>query len=317
MDGGQSSTTALIGDDAGKVLGLGSAGPCNHVRSGDGREKFVRALTECLEAACRKAGLEAREARFAAACLGFSGGPEDKRALVGEIVLADSLFVTTDAWIALSGATGGEPGVITMAGTGSIAFGRNAAGQTARAGGWGYIFGDEGGAFDVVRQALRAVLRFEEGWGPPTSLTRKLLNATGAASANELLHRFYTTEYPRDRVASMATLVDEAALEGDAVAGQLVRTAAQQLANIAAAVREQLFGAGETVRVSYSGGAFRNTLLLDQFKALVEKDVECVCRPPADKPAMGALIEAWKSGGVKPPERPAGVPPGVRRRPGS
>ncbi len=301
VDGGQSGTTALIGDETGRVLGMGGAGPCNHVRSGDGREKFIRAITDCMEAAFRKAGIDGRGVRFAAACLGFSGGAEDKRSLVEEIVPADHLLVTTDAWIALAGATGGEPGIITMAGTGSIAFGRNAAGETARAGGWGYIFGDEGGAFDVVRQALRAMLRAEEGWGPPTSLTRKLLNATGAASANDLLHRFYTVDYPRDRIATFATLVDEAVLEGDPVAAQIVRAAAQQLANIAAAVRDQLFRAGEPVLVSYSGGAFRNTLLRDHFKALIERDIDCRCRPPLYKPRMGALIEAWNAGGVTPP----------------
>ncbi len=298
VDGGQSSTTAIIGDDTGKVLGTGVAGPCNHVRSGDGREKFVGALTGCIEAACLKAGLDRAALRFESACLGFSGGPDDKRELVAEIVVAAKLLVTTDAWIALSGATAGAPGIITMAGTGSISFGRNALGATARAGGWGYIFGDEGGAFDIVRQATRAVLRAEEGWGPATCLHRKLLHATGALSANELMHLFYTADYPRDRVASFATLVDEAVLEGDAVARQIVHGAAQQLATITAAVREQLFHGGDPVRVAYAGGAFRNTLLAERFRALVEMDVDCTCGPPLHKPAMGALIEARRAAGL-------------------
>ena len=300
VDGGQSSTIALIGDETGRVLGSGSAGPCNHVRVGDGREKFVGAVVGCVLAACLKAGLDAGRLRFESACLGFSGGPDDKRAIVEEIVPADRIFVTTDAWIALSGATAGAPGIITMAGTGSISFGRNAGGQTARAGGWGYVFGDEGGAFDIVRQAVRALLRAEEGWGLPTSLHRKLMSATGASNANELVHLLYTSDFPRDRVASFATLVDEAVLEGDAVARQIVHTAAQQLATITAAVREQLFREGEVVRVAYAGGTFRNTLLAERFRALVEMDVDCKCGPPQHKPAMGALIEAWQAAGVRP-----------------
>ena len=83
-----------------------------------------------------------------------------------------------------------------IAGTGSFCFGRNGAGQTARAGGWGYVFGDEGGGFDLSRQAVRAGLRFEEGWGPPTALRAMLLEATGAVDMNDLLHRMYTAEYP-------------------------------------------------------------------------------------------------------------------------
>src|SRR5258708_21745706 len=104
----------------------------------------------------------------------------------------DRLTVAHDGFIALAGATAGAPGIIAIAGTGSFCFGRNASGRTARAGGWGYIFGDEGGGFDLTRQALRAALRMEEGWGPPTVLRQRLLEATGAADANDLLHRFYT-----------------------------------------------------------------------------------------------------------------------------
>src|SRR5208282_6278819 len=101
---------------------------------------------------------------------------------------AEQMMVTTDAAIALSGATATGQGIAAIAGTGSIAFGRNAEGRTARTGGWGYIFGDEGGAFDIARQALRAALRMEEGWGPETALRRMLLEATGAATVNQAQH---------------------------------------------------------------------------------------------------------------------------------
>jgi len=105
-----------------------------------------------------------------------------------------------------------------------IAFGRNAAGQTARAGGWGYVFGDEGGGVDIVRQAVRAALRMEENWGPPTSLRQALLDATGQASANRVLHLFYTPDWPRSRAAALASLVDSAAAEGDPVALHILET---------------------------------------------------------------------------------------------
>ena len=167
---------------------------------------------------------------FEAACLGLSGGPDDKEALARETIRAERYLITHDAHIALAGATGGEPGIIVIAGTGSMVFGRNAAGVTARAGGWGYMFGDEGGAFDLVRQALRAILRNEEGWGPPTALREALLEATGARDGNQLLHRLYTDEYPRDRVAGWAKLIDQAARAGDAVAGDILGSAAQALA---------------------------------------------------------------------------------------
>src|SRR5579862_3992093 len=95
VDGGQSSTTALIADQTGKVLGVGRGGPCNHATAAEGRQKFVAALTGCLAAACSNAGLDAVP-RFAAACLGCSGGPADKESLVGEIVAGDKVVVTDD-----------------------------------------------------------------------------------------------------------------------------------------------------------------------------------------------------------------------------
>src|SRR5262249_42566468 len=149
--------------------------------------------------------------RFAAACLGLSGGPAEKETLVREIIDADAYFITHDAMTALAGATGGGPGVGTIAGTGSIAFAPNSQGDTSRAGGWGYVFGDEGSAFDIVRRALRAVLQQEEGWGAPSALRDALFQASGAPNANTLLHWFYSDEWPRERVATLAPLVDRAA----------------------------------------------------------------------------------------------------------
>ena len=298
VDGGQSSTTALIGDETGRVVGAGAGGPCNHIGGPGGREKFVRAIEGCLGQACRAAGLEAATVEFEAACLGFSGGPEDKRPILEKMLRTRRLIVTTDAPIALTGATGGQPGIITIAGTGSIAFGRNAAGRTARAGGWGYIFGDEGGGFDIARQALRAALRHEEGNGPATDLHRRLLEATGAASANDVLHRFYTTEWPRDRVATLAKLVDEAARDGDAIAATILENAAEQLALLAAMVRRQLFAPGETARVAYIGGVFRSAILLARFRSLIEAEAGNRCGPPVYGPAAGALLEAYAAAGL-------------------
>jgi N-acetylglucosamine kinase-like BadF-type ATPase len=297
IDGGQSGTTALIGDENGRVVAKGQAGPCNHARASEGRRKFLAALSDSVKAATKAAGLSEAPV-FAAACMGFSGGPDDKESLAREIVHAEHYLITHDAYIALAGATAGAPGIIVIAGTGSIAFGRNAAGLTARAGGWGYIFGDEGGAFDLVRQALRAVLRHEEGWGSRTILSHTLLQAGNARDANDLLHRFYTDEYPRDRVAAMAQVVDDAARAGDQVASDIMGSAAQALATIAAAVHRQLFSIGSTIDVRYSGGVFTSEPLLARFRMLVELEDGNRVAAPQYGPSAGALLEAYRMGGV-------------------
>ena len=297
VDGGQSGTTAVIGDQAGRILGRGEAGPCNHVESESGREKLVAAITESVAAAARRAGLAA-PLEFASACFGMSGGAADKRDILCSMLRMERVEVTDDARIALLGATGGGPGMVVIAGTGSIALGRDASGRAARAGGWGYLFGDEGGGFDLVRQALRAALRQEEGWGPATAVGPRLLAAAGAGSANELLHLFYTRAFPRHRIASYAPLVDAAAGEGDAVAGHLLQQAAQQLAALAASVRAQLFSPGQSVPVAAIGGVFQSRILAGRFRLLVELEPGSSVVAPKHDPAAGALLGAYLNAGL-------------------
>jgi N-acetylglucosamine kinase-like BadF-type ATPase len=279
------------------VLGRGCGGPCNHVSSAEGRAKFFSALTECLKNACQQADLDCNTISFASACLGFSGGPEDKEAYTREIIRSSQYKVTHDAEIALWGATAGDPGIIIIAGTGSMAFGRNAQGRTARAGGWGYIFGDAGGAFDITRRAVRAALQYEEGWGPPTIVRDLLLRQTGAANANGLLHLFYGPEYPRKRVASLCPLITRAAEEGDRVALKIFNSAAAELARFVEGVHHQLFEAHQRIPLAYIGGAFRSAPLLATFTSLVRESIASRIGPPRLGPAAGALLEALRIDG--------------------
>ena len=296
VDGGQSSTIAVIGDETGAIRGTGKAGPCNHVSAAESRERFLNSVGSAVRDAQEAA--QCADVVFQAACLGLSGGPHDKEELTKQAVKAHHYAITTDAHIALTGAIAGQPGIIAIAGTGSIAYGRNAMGKTARAGGWGYAMGDEGGAFDLVRQALRAILRSDEGWGSATGLRAALLGATGAHDANDLLHRFYTPEFPRARIASFAPLVDEAARQGDFVAREILQTAAQALATYVAAVRRQLFHRGEASQVSYIGGVFASEILRQRFQLIVELEGESRVHAPSYGPAAGALIEAYRLGGL-------------------
>jgi N-acetylglucosamine kinase-like BadF-type ATPase len=300
VDGGQSSTTALIGDENGRALGAGVAGPSNHAGTAEGRSKLESAVSESLAGACSQAGLQAESVQFDVACFGMSGGPSAKQSIVAGILRARRMLITTDAAIALSGATGGGPGIITIAGTGSMALGRNVERREARAGGWGYVFGDEGGAFDIARQGARAALRMEEGWGSPTGLRAALLEATGAADANEMLHRFYTSEWPRARVAELAQVVDALALTGDSVAQTILHQAAQQLAMLTASVREQLWKPGDMVTTAYAGGVFRSRILLERYRWLVELTEKNRCAAPQYPPVAGALLEAYHTAGLNP-----------------
>jgi N-acetylglucosamine kinase-like BadF-type ATPase len=298
IDGGQSSTTALIGDETGRILGRGEGGPSNHAATEEGRGRLERAINGSVKAALAEAGLDS-SIRFAAACCGMSGGPEDKRAILEALLSADTLIVTNDAAIALAGATPSGRGIIVIAGTGSMAFARNQADETARAGGWGYLFGDEGSAFDIARQALRAALRMEEGWGPGTVLRAKLLQAGGAKNANELMHRFYAPDWPRDRIAALAPLVDAAAEAGDQEAAEILRYAALQLAMLVSAVRPLVCAAEVAVtQVAFAGGVFRSQTLRERFRQLVELEPRTACMAAMHSSAEGALFEAMRAAGL-------------------
>jgi N-acetylglucosamine kinase-like BadF-type ATPase len=296
VDGGQSSTTAIIGDETGRIVGYGRGGPCNHISGPEAKRRFVGAIGAAIQQAAQQAGLA--QLNFDSACLGFSGGAEDKAKWLDEIFTAARRVVTHDGLIALSGATAGEPGVIIIAGTGQFAFGRNSSGRTMRAGGWGYIYGDEGGGFDLTRQALRAALREEEGWGPKTTIRGLLLDVSGAKDANDLLHRLYTPEFPRQTVASWSHLIDDAAESGDVCAREILEQSAQHLADYSLAVYRNLFPSNDPhVAIACVGGVFKSRLLLKTFRDLVSP---LQANFPKYGPAAGALLEAYREAGLHP-----------------
>jgi len=166
-----------------------------------------------------------------------------------------------------------------------------------RAGGWGYVFGDEGSAFDMVRQAARAALRMEEGWGPVTALRAALIEATARSTPTRCCTVLYAGmgALPRSR---LAPLVDRAAGEADAVAMHVVNQAAQELAQLAAAVRGQLWKPGEAVEMAYSGGVFESRMLLERFRILVEMEAGNKLAAPQYPPHLGALLEAYRAAGM-------------------
>jgi len=300
VDGGQSSTTALIADEAGRVLGRGSDGPCNHVQSAaEGREKFIRVIGGCVRKAAQAAGISEAMPAFRAACLGFSGGPADKEPILREMLRVQELLVTTDAAIALAGACGGGAGIITIAGTGHISMGRGPDGRVARAGGWGYLFSDEGGGFWIACQAVRAAMRVHENWGTPTTLHARLLRETGFDDADAMMHAMYTADWPRKRVAGLSTLVDEEAENGDEEARDILVRGAAELYRISSIVRSNVFNEGEPARLSPIGSTWKSRLLRESFVELwLKANPRNAFGPPAMGPAAGALLEAFRIGGV-------------------
>ncbi len=295
VDGGQSSTRAAIGDESGRILARAGGAPCHRASTSQEAALVRAAVGDLVRKSLAGAGLPPGT-RFEAACFGMSGGPDDKRRILAEVVPSALIDVTTDAVAALEGAAGGGPGVVVVAGTGSIALARDAAGNEARCGGWGYLFGDDGGAFDIVRRALRASLAAEEGWGEPTALREDFLEATGSATVNEAMHRFYDRNWPRDRIASLAPQVDAAACGGDKPAREVMAGAAKVLGSLAEQAVQALPCPPPEPTVYCSGGVFRSELARDIFARAVGAAGFALGRPAHD-PVVGALLLAYRARG--------------------
>jgi N-acetylglucosamine kinase-like BadF-type ATPase len=253
IDGGGTHTVALLAGRGGVVLGRGTAGPSN--RQAVGTERALAALDEAVSAAFAAAGRT--RGPVASACLGLAGADraEDQAVLrewAARARLAGQVDVTSDAAILLAAGTPEGWGLVLIAGTGSIAFGRAADGRRARAGGWGHLLGDEGSAYALVMAALQAVARAADGRGPATGLTERLLAGLGVPQPQGLIAAVYRGGRDRADLAALAPLVVEAA-QDDAVAARVVEEGAQELARAGAAVAGQL-GWDGPVPLALAGG---------------------------------------------------------------
>ncbi|HXG10136.1 MAG TPA: BadF/BadG/BcrA/BcrD ATPase family protein [Gemmataceae bacterium] len=292
VDGGGTQTVALLArrDEAGgwSVLGRGVAGPSNPQAVGPAAA--TRALDQAISLAFASAGIP--RGSVAAACLGLAGAdrPQDQRLIqewASQVGLAEIVEVTSDAVLVLAAGTPAGWGLGVIAGTGSIAVGRSADGRTARAGGWGYLLGDEGSGYGLVMAGLQAVVRAADGRGPATLLTERLLSKLGVDRPEMLVPAIYRGSWDRAALAGLAPLVLEAAAE-DAVAAQIREDAARALAEAAAAVARKLELGPGPVPVSLAGGVLLGDVryrerVLEAMKACgIQPDPVHLVREPAE-----------------------------------
>jgi N-acetylglucosamine kinase-like BadF-type ATPase len=167
------------------------------------------------------------------------------------------VLIVNDALVALEAGAPGEPGVVIIAGTGSISYGRNAAGQAARAGGWGYVLGDEGSGYWIGRHALRAVVREADRRGPRTSLTPRTLAHFGVSRPQDLIHEIYFGGMRPGAIAALAAEVQAAFSEGDAAAAGILEVGVRELVSSASSVVARLRLEREPFTFVLSGGIFR------------------------------------------------------------
>lgn len=273
IDGGQSSTTAVIGDGE-RVLARGHAGPADEVGATTGSTRLRDALEGALANALANAQLPA-DTRFDAIVAGVSGY---EGRIYGQAprMPTQNFTLLHDSPIAQAGAFGGEPGVVVIAGTGSVAYALARDGRTKTLGGWGYLFGDEGSAFWIARTF---VSRATEN----AAFVRPLLEYFGAANLRALVRAFYSGEITRERLASFAEVA--------VVNREIAEAAARKLAELAAsAVIDR------PCAIAFVGGLMRDGAFLQCVEAATrERLPDCEIVKPASDPAEGALILARRA----------------------
>jgi N-acetylglucosamine kinase-like BadF-type ATPase len=255
IDAGGTKTVCLFADDQGKVIAEARSTGANLQAAGELQVEKV--LHDVMERA-----LGDRAIVPAAICLGIAGvdRPDDSaivRAIMRRIGYKARVLVVNDALVALEAGAPGQPGVVVISGTGSICYGRNAASEAARSGGWGYVLGDEGSGYWIGRAALRAVLRQADRRGPMTALTPMLLTHFGVTQPQGLIHEVYHTNLKPAAIGALARSVQAAFSEGDEVAIGILRGAADELESSALSVARRLRIVGEPFAFILAGGIFR------------------------------------------------------------
>lgn len=274
FDAGGTKTTCVVLDAVGHFLAEATGGAANPLRVGFAKASF--ALEETALRALGEARQETESVRAICAGVAGAGRPRIARRLVSYLSHAfpqATVRVITDIEIALEAAIGQDDpnsgkrdaGIVIVAGTGSAVCGRNSAGKTARAGGWGPWIGDQGSAYDIGRRAVEAALRARDHLGPPTTLGEKILRAEEADSETQdwdtILERI--AKRPDAVFPKLFPVVAEAAAAGDAVAQQILTGAAKSLASLAQAVIDSLGLNEQSFAVSKSGGVFGQSAHLD------------------------------------------------------
>ena len=262
FDGGGTKTDCILVDAAGTVLARATTGPSNPLRAGYAKAWFT--LSDAADMVLERQHIKSSD--ILGICAGIGGAGRDAVAKrIATFLLAGfpnaAVSVTTDLAITLQAAVGDGEGIILVVGTGSGAYGRDADGNIARAGGRGPWFSDEGSAFDIGRRALAAVVRAEEGRGEKTALSEQVLKWLGCNDWNRVLD--WVVKNPDDVFPRIFPLVAALGDKCDPVSCEILSGAAESLADLAGSVLKKLQMVDRDVPVAKAGGALDRSKFFD------------------------------------------------------
>ena len=293
IDAGGTKTECAVGDEQ-SILGRGKAPSAKLLRVGEAAAR--NALHACVREACNLARVSPQ--RIARTCIGTSGASDPNQVkmlttIIQEVVSGE-VDVIGDHLVAMEAAFRGTPGVIAIAGTGSIVYGRNERGESARAGGWGPVVSDEGSAEWIGRQAVATVVRALDT-GQTTAINKALMQHWQVATREDIVR--LANAYPRPDFAALYPHIRRAAEHGDALSRDLLMKAGAELAGLAKIVIRKLWPGRHSVRVCVAGGVFTSSTLVRQVfsNSLRAERPDVAVSFGTVHPAAGALSLARKA----------------------
>lgn len=298
IDGGGTHLSGCLINLAGDVLAVVSHPPANFPKL---KERIGEPVAELVRALQKRAGLPPGAVHAIGYCSTGIGRQVDRelaeRAL-REKYLGETITAESDAMGALTGAFGGGPGIIVIAGTGAICLGRTLASEIIRVGGWGYLLGDEGSGFSVAQSALIAALKDWDGRGTKTAMRQIFEKHFSVTSIELIISSIYSGEYDRGKIAELAPLVFDAAEKDDCVAKAIVEATGRELGHLVGAAQKR----GQwpsPIPLATIGNLFRRSdMLLPSFWEVLSKE-HFHLEPPRFEPVIGAALLAMLANGMK------------------
>lgn len=296
IDGGGTKTHGIIASSDGKILGEITSGSANFQMIGV--EPVARLLVELIYKLTSEAGCKVSDVEVAVIGLTGAGRDRDREKILNGLVEyakrknlpIPELVIETDARIALEGAFMGEPGIILIAGTGSVMFAKDLEGKIHRVGGWGRFIGDEGSAFVIGREALRAVAKYIDGRGRETILKDLIFEEFKITDLMQVVSGIYSGEFD---IGKVAPVVMRAVELGDDIARQILDDACDELLNHVKAILKKA-NFGEKPNLSLIGGVLQNENYVSRkLKEMIKANFPNVnLIEPISSPAYGAIIYA-------------------------
>ena len=237
MDIGGTKSHAVLADETGTILGegVGGSGNINFIPLEMAEESFTDAIT----AARQQAGIETLETEFAV--IGIEPQPGPLFPCINRFARPKKIIRKQEGECSLVGGLADKVGVSLIAGTGSVGWGRNAAGEVHETSCWGPI-GDEGSAYWLAQRGLNAAFHAEDRRGPPTKMHEKILEKIGGSNIRNNITLLYTSHDFRKEVSQYARIVMDLATANppDEVMKRIVDEGAEHIAHLLATCAEVL-----------------------------------------------------------------------------